>query len=172
MFLSNLWNRLIQFTSRKKPKFFHGVDITRYEYLGSTRISYTDPVSKIEHLHANLFYFVAKNDPTMMDRKYSIVYSKNDSYSKNALRNHEYVIRYADKWQAGMTAIYNTIHQDHSDFLRNFMLTNWKTPYVYDDENNCWIESTSSKSPTVIVKDSTGSVIYFPKVKSDPPDAS
>jgi len=115
----------------RKKKYFEGSDITDFEYLGYSVISYHEKGNPSVTVNkAAVYCFVKKDDHTV--RK--CILRENDYY----FHNHQWYNEFAAHWVLGSYDLEKIIHTMPSTFLTKYMLENKNKEW---DTSTCkWID--------------------------------
>lgn len=131
MILKTLWYRLTY-----KPNWFRNHDLNKWNYLGYSEISYSNPGESKPWAQVNVHFFQNKNDHNIRSWSLGIPSSKYVDF-----KNHTF-LEFAEQWRIGEEAFYKPIAHP-SKYLKDQMWDIFK--YVWSDKETWWVRNDQTK---------------------------
>jgi len=110
--------------SFKKKNVFHGHDLNKWNYLGSSEIKFTD--DGIITRQSYIYYFVHNETDK---RSYHC--------SNKYMKMHQFISHYSELWKIGETSLFEIILDKPSKYCIKLAAD---TGYKFDYNNTCWIK--------------------------------
>lgn len=125
------------FSRTPKPLSIHGYDLSKWNYLGLSKISWSNREG-VTTSWIEIAFFLKKDDDLV--RSYEFL---GDDFSASRFKYHSWITQVAETWRIGESEYYQPVNRVPSSYLKERMKEEFEC--VWSDKTHWWVSDDQVK---------------------------